>query len=173
MFADPVKILKNFGLKEDAIVADLGAGTGFYSVAVGTMVPRGKVYAVEISKDFLATIRHKAREAHLHNVEIILGDVEKRGGTKIGDSVADAVIASNILSQVRDKENFVLEIKRILKPRGRVLFIDWSSDSVFPIKIAVPKSLAEEMFVKKGFKVEKDVNAGAHHYGMILMKINE
>ena len=39
------------------VVADLGAGTGFYSIAAGQMVPKGKVYAVEVVKDFLMTIR--------------------------------------------------------------------------------------------------------------------
>ena len=56
MFSDPVKNLKQFGLREDMIVADLGAGTGFYSMAVAEMVPKGKVYAIEIQKDFLTTV---------------------------------------------------------------------------------------------------------------------
>jgi len=93
MFTDPVKNLKAFDLREDNIVADLGAGTGFYSLAAGDIVSRGKVYAVELQKDFLDTIKRKVLEAHLNNVEIILGDVEKLGGTKIGNGIADAVIA--------------------------------------------------------------------------------
>ena len=90
MFTDPVKNLKFLGLKENAIVADLGAGTGFYSLAAGHIVTKGKVYAVEIVKDFLATIKNKVKEAHLNNVEIIWGDIEKIDGTKIRDGVVDA-----------------------------------------------------------------------------------
>ena len=52
MFTDPVKNLKLFGLAEDMIVADLGAGTGFYTLAAARMTPQGKVYAIEIQKDF-------------------------------------------------------------------------------------------------------------------------
>ena len=62
MFSDPVKNLKALGLREDNIVADLGAGTGYYSVAAGILVPRGKVYAVEVVKDFLDTIKNKIKE---------------------------------------------------------------------------------------------------------------
>lgn len=170
MFTDPVKNLKAFGLKENDIVADLGAGTGFYSVAAGKMVPRGKVYAVEISKDYLATIKHKATDARLHNIEIILGDVEKRGGTKIKDNIVDAVICSNILFQLADKESFVGEVKRILKPKGRVLLIDWSSSPVVNPQMSISKNKAREIFEVKGFVYEGEINAGAHHYGMIFIK---
>ncbi len=117
MFSDPIKNLKAFGLRENNIVADLGAGTGYYAVAAGRMVPRGKVYAVEIVKDYLTTIKNKAKEAHVSNVDCIWGDIEKVGGTKIGTGVVDAVIVSNTLFQVEDRNNFLEEIKRILKSK--------------------------------------------------------
>ena len=170
MFTDPVKNLKAFGLKENNIVADLGAGTGFYSIAAGTLVPRGKVYAIELQKDFLETIKSKIKEARLENVEIIWGNVEKIGGTRIGDNIADAVIASNILFQVEDKDKFIEEIKRILKSQGRVLLIDWLESSIMGATAVIPKNKAREMFEKKGFVLEREIDAGAHHYGIILIK---
>ena len=170
MFSSPIKNLKSFGLKDDNVVADLGAGTGHYTLAVAEIVPRGKVYAVEIQKDFLTTIKNRAKEAHLHNVEIIWGDVEKIGGTKIADGKVDAVIASNILFQVEHKEKFIEEIKRILKKDGRVLFIDWSEKSIFQNTAIVPKDMAILMFEKQGFVIERNIDAGEHHYGMILIK---
>jgi len=170
MFTDPVKNLKMLGLKETDIVADLGAGTGFYSVAAGTLVPQGKVYAVEIVRDFLVTIKNKVREARLNNVEIIWGDIEKLGGTNLGDSVTDAVIVSNVLSQVQDKEKLILEIKRILKQKGKVLLIDWSQPSVLGATAIIPKNKAREMFEKYGFIWQRDINTGEHHYGMILIR---
>jgi ubiquinone/menaquinone biosynthesis C-methylase UbiE len=170
MFTDPVKNLKAFGLKEDNIVADLGAGTGYYSIAAGALVPRGKVYAVELQKDFLTTIKNKVIEAHLTNIETLWGNVEKIGGTKIGDNVVDAVIASNILFQVEDKTQFIEEVKRILKPQGRVLLIDWSESSIMRATAVISRNNAREMFEKKGFVLEREIDAGAHHYGMILIK---
>lgn len=170
MFADPLKNLKAFILKENDVVADLGAGTGYYSIAAGTLVPGGKVYAVEIVKDFLSTIEKRVKEAHLHNVEILWGNVEKIGGTKIGDSAIDAAIVSNILFQVEDKEHFILEIKRILRPKGRVLLIDWSEVSILQTPSIVPKDKAEKMFGSAGFVLEREIDAGTDHYGMIFIK---
>lgn len=170
MFSNPLKNLRAFGLREDNIVADLGAGTGHYSVILGALVPKGKVYAVEVQKDYLDTIKNKVKEAHLENVEIIWGNIEKIGGTKIGNNVVDAVIASNILFQVEDKDKFIEEIKRILKTKGRVLFIDWSEASVLGATKIIPKSKAREMFEEKGFVFEQDIDAGVHHYGIIFRK---
>lgn len=170
MFTDPLKNLKSFGVKEDNIVADLGAGTGHYTLAAGHIATRGKVYAVEVQKDYLDTIKNKVREAQLSNVEIIWGDVEKIGGTKIADSVVDTVIASNILFQVEDKANFILEIKRILKPKGRVLLIDWSEASVLQNAGLISKDKARVMFEQKGFLLEREIDAGEHHYGIIFIK---
>lgn len=170
MFTDPLKNLKSFGIKEDNVVADLGAGTGHYTLAAGRIATRGKVYAVEVQKDFLDTIKNKIKDAHLGNVEIIWGNVEKLGGTKIADGVVDVAIASNILFQVEDRENFILEIKRILKPKGRVLLIDWAEASVVRGANIVSKEKARVMFETKGFIVEREINAGDYHYGIILIK---
>lgn len=170
MFTDPIKNLKTLGLHENMIVADLGAGTGFYTIPLSFMVPRGKVYAIDIQKDFLTTIRNKIKEAQLTNVECFVGDVEKKGGSKIKDKTLDAVIASNILFQLENKDGFIDEIKRILKPEGRVLLVDWSSGSIsFPhMDKIIPKSKAREMFERKNFFLERDIDAGTHHYGIIL-----
>lgn len=173
MFTEPIKNLKTFGLREDMIVADLGAGSGFYTIPLAQMVPKGKVYAIEIQKDFLTTIKNKGREAHLGNLECLLGDVEKIGGTKIKDAILDAVLASNIFFQIENKDKFIEEIKRILKPNGKLLIIDWSlSGSVFGVSFdkIISKDKVREMFENKGFIWERNIDAGSHHYGIIFKK---
>lgn len=171
MFTNPVKNLKAFGFREDMIVADLGAGTGSYAIPLAQLLPKGKVYAVEIQRDFLTTIKNKGEEAHLNNLECILGNVEKIGGTKIRDHILDVVIASNILFQVADKERFIEETKRILKQSGRVLLVDWS-DNNLPIGPRLDKIVKKEkalsLFEENGFQIEREIDAGAHHYGIIF-----
>lgn len=172
MFTDPVKNLKAFDLRENMLVADIGAGSGFYSIPVAKMVPMGKVYAIEIQKDFLTTIKNKANENHIHNIEYIVGNVEKIGGTKLKDKLVDAVIASNIFFQVEDRDKFLEEIKRILKPGGKILLIDLSDNSSafnFGFHKIVTKNSAREMFERKGFIWQKDIDAGDHHYGIIFI----
>ena len=171
MFADPVKNLRAFDLEPSDIVADLGAGTGFYAIAAAHMVPQGKVYAIEIIKDFIVKIKSKVNEARLKNVETLWGDVEKPGGTKIGTEIVDKVLASNILFQVQDKNKFIGEAHRILKPGGKLMLIDWSPDlSALVPKGAIPKAKARAMLEESGFTWQRDINAGEHHYGMIFKR---
>jgi ubiquinone/menaquinone biosynthesis C-methylase UbiE len=173
MFTDPEKNLKMFGLREDMIVADLGAGTGFYSLLVAPTLSRGKVYAVEIQPDFVAEIRSRAANGKCQNLECLWGDVEKPGGTKIKDELVDAVIASNILFQVENKGRFITEAKRILKPGGKLLLVDWSPEpNAFGSKLscALSKVKARAMFEENGFIHQRDIDTGEHHYGMILEK---
>src|ERR1035437_5757679 len=173
MFADPEKILKQFGIAENMIVADLGAGSGFYSIPTAQIVHAGKVYAVEVQKDFLKTIQNKANDAHLTNINFIWGDIEQIGGTKIKDGILDRVIASNVLFQVQDKQKFLDEAYRILKSEGKLLLIDWADASLSmgprPDSI-IKKDKAREMLEKKSFIFERDIDAGAHHYGMTFKK---
>jgi len=173
MFADPIKNLKQFGLRENMIVADLGAGTGFYALAAARLVPLGKVYAVEMVKDYIATVRNRAKEAHLHNLECYQGDVEKKGGTKLRDGLADAIICSNILSQTDNREGFLAEVKRILSPAGKIMLVEWTNglSSIGPHQERlVSKEKALDLFKRGGFVLEREIDAGSHHYGMILKR---
>jgi ubiquinone/menaquinone biosynthesis C-methylase UbiE len=63
-----------------------------------------------------------------------------------------------------------LEIKRILKPGGKVLVVDWSEVSALSPVNLVTSAKAQMMFEKAGFKVENSFNAGDHHYGLILIR---
>ncbi len=171
MFSDPLKNLKTLELRENSIVADLGAGTGFYTIPAGVIAHKGKVYAVDIARDFLETIKNKVEEYNLHHVQIICGNVAMPDGTQIGDSIVDAVIVANVLFQVEDKHQLIDEVKRILKSKGRVLFTDWYPDSfVISSRMAIPKEKARALFEQKGFIVDREINTGDHHYGMILIK---
>ena len=103
MFTDPLKNLKTFEIKETDIIADLGAGTGFYSILAAQIANKGKVYAIEISKDFIQTIVSKIKDLKLDNIECLWANVEKIGGTKLVDAVVDKVIASMVFFQFMDK----------------------------------------------------------------------
>ena len=173
MFTKPVNNLKHLDLSHDMIIADLGAGTGFYSLSASSLVPFGKVYAIDINQDFLKTISNQAREKKIKNLETLHAELEKKGGSKLKDSLIDRVIVSNILFMISDRKVFLKEANRILKDGGKVLFVDFDPNSPI-LKNTKHKTLtqneARKLFEEASFVYERDFMTGDHHYGMIFTK---
>lgn len=171
MFADPLKNLKAFDLRENMLVADLGAGSGFYSLAAAQLIPNGKVYAVEIDRDYVTLVKNKARDQKITNLECFWGDIEQLEGTHIKAHIIDRAIVSNVFSQMSDRVTFLKELKRILKPDAEVLFIDWSPGLSLTTEhrdISIPKDTVLSVWQHAGFVWVRDIDAGSNHYGMIL-----
>ncbi len=175
MFSDPQKNLEQFGLAPGSRVADLGSGAGFYTFPAAKMAgPRGRVYAIDISKDMLTKIKHAADQSGLANIEALWGNVEKLGGTRLADASVDAALACNTLFQLEEKKDFPFEVKRILKPRGRLLVVDWkeSFGGMGPqAEDVVSAEAARTLFEKAGFTFEREIPAGEHHYGIIFRRV--
>ncbi len=174
MFSDPRSNIEQFRLDPGMIVADLGAGSGHYSlIASRAIAPTGRVYAVDVQKDLLLRLKADASRLHIGGIEILVGDLEHLGGTKIREASVDRVIASNILFMIENKKNFVNEIKRILKKNGKVLFIDWSSSfghmGPHPEQV-IYKEQGMKLFTDAGFVYEREIGAGDHHYGLVLRR---
>lgn len=171
MFSDPVSNLSKFGLTSGMKVVDLGAGSGFYAlIAAREVGAAGRVYAVDVQKELLERLRSIGTAQGLHNIEVVWGDAEKIGGTKLREGIADRVIASNILFQIEKPDDLSLEIKRILKPGGKLLVIDWSEISNIGPKTVFSAMQAQTLFEKAGFKLEQSFAAGDHHYGLVFSK---
>lgn len=174
MFADPHHLIAQFELQSGARVADLGAGSGELSIAAAWEVGEaGRVYAVEVQKELVERLKNAARDARVQNVETLWGDIERPEGTHLKDGVVDAVVCSNVLFQVEDKPGFVAETKRILKPGGRLLVVDWTDSfnhmGPHPDHVVTERA-ARELFEQGGFQLVKRIAAGSHHYGMIFRK---
>ncbi len=172
MFSDPQHNIEQLGISAGAIVADLGAGSGFYSIeAAKAVVPGGKVYAVDVQKDLLERLKNEAQRQHISNLEVLVGDLEKLGGSRIKDGSCDVCIASNILFMLDDKKSFLLEAKRVLKPNGRLLLVDWAASfsQMGPLQDhIVYKDDARKLAESAGFRFEREIDAGSHHYGIIF-----
>lgn len=174
MFSDPENNIKQLALAPGMFVADFGSGSGFYSLAAARAVmPGGKVFAIDIQKSLLEKLKNGAKQDQLNNIDIVWGDLEHLGGTKLREGLVDAVIIANIFFQIENKKNLCLEAKRVLKPNGRVLVVDWS-DSFSGLgpqeKDVISKMKMTLLFQDQGFVLDREISAGAEHYGLIFRK---
>ncbi|MFZ2522470.1 MAG: class I SAM-dependent methyltransferase [Minisyncoccia bacterium] len=175
MFSDPIKNIEQCGIQAGMDIADFGSGSGHYSMAASrALISTGRVYAIDVDKELLTRLKNNSTKEGLYNIEVVWGNVEKPNGAKLRDSSVDLVFICNLLFQLDDKVGAIKEAKRILKPGGRVLVIDWSDSfgGIGPKPIdVVKKPKAKELFEKQGFSIDREISAGAHHYGLIFKKM--
>lgn len=171
MFSDPGANLAKLVVTDGMRVADLGAGSGFYTIESAKRVgASGRVYAIDVQKSLLERIRTMASSQRLANVEVVWANAEKIGGTKLKDALVDRAIVSNILFQVAKQDDFALECKRIVKPGGKLMVIEWSGKDATSPQTLIPQQKAQQLFEKSGFRLESTFPAGYHHYGMIFAR---
>lgn len=174
MFSDPQKNIEQFNLGPGNYVADFGSGQGHYTFAAAKAVGLGgKVYSIDVQKDILEKLKSEASTKRINNIEVVWANIEKVGGTRLRDNSMDAVIAANVFFQLENKNESCLEIRRILKPGGRLLLVDWSNSfgNMGPqSKDVFYKEKAVELFEKNGFAEDRTISAGSQHYGIIFRK---
>ena len=171
-FSTPRENVLQLGLREGLKVGDFGAGSGHYSRAAAAMVgSSGRVYAVDVQEDVL---KHLKLNTHIHHqgiIDTIWGDIEKPGGSHLRDASLDAVILANTLFQIENRPGLLGEIKRVLKPDGKLMVVDWAGSygGMGPaIEQVVSEHDAEALFINGGFHKVKSFRAGPHHYGIIF-----
>jgi len=171
-FSSPRENVLQLGLREGARVGDFGAGSGHYTRALAPIVgPSGKVYAIDVQEDVLKHLRINSHEHHLISIETVWGDIEHPGGTHLRDGSLDAVVLANTFFQIEHHAGLVGEMKRVLKPDGKLLVVDWAGSfgGMGPAaEKVVSEHSAEEFFATNGFHKVKSFKAGAHHYGIIF-----
>jgi predicted methyltransferase len=120
------EIINRLGLKPGQVVADLGAGTGVFSVPMAKAVAaNGKVYAVEIDKGFFPMIDAKAKEAQLSNVRTVPGEFTD---PKLPAQDVDLAFMHDVLHHVEDRASYLKNAARYIKPGGRFVVIDYRAD---------------------------------------------
>lgn len=171
-FAHPARNVVMLEIEPGATVADFGAGSGHYTLELARAVgERGHVYAVDVQPDLLRRIKNEAGRQSLQNIEIIVGDISRRHGTKLRDRSVDMVLMSNILFQTEHKEAALSEGHRILKPGGRLAIIDWSERAlgIGPSPRHVYKREEALRDARAcNFHFIDHFPAGAHHYGLLF-----
>lgn len=170
-FSEPKATVLQLGLREGMKVADLGSGSGHYAHAAAAIVGHdGKVYAVEVREDMLKHIKESVHHRHRGIIEPVWGDIERAGGTMLRDQSMDAAILANVLFQTQDRRGLLAEIKRILKPGGKLLVVDWAGSygGMGPtLEKVVPEHAALELCVEGGLHKVKSFRAGPHHYALV------
>ena len=129
----PDLLLKTLKLKPGDVVADIGAGTGYYSWRLAKLVgEKGLVYAVDIQQEMLDALATKMAERKITNVKGVLGTITD---PKLPPRSVDLVLMVDVYHEFDHPFEMVQAICRSLKPGGRVVFVEFrAEDPKVPIK---------------------------------------
>jgi SAM-dependent methyltransferase len=141
----PSKLLPALKLKHGDAVADIGAGSGYYTFRLAKEVgPKGKVFAVDIQKEMLAIIRQRMKAERLTNVVPILG-TEK--DPKLPESSVDLILLVDVYHEFAYPFEMVEAMVKTLKPKGRIVFVEFRKEDP-----NVPIKLVHKMYQKQVLK---------------------
>ena len=170
-FLNPIEVLKNLELKSDMSAADFGCGSGGWALPLAKKLFDGTVYAIDILEEPLSALRGRMQLEKVSNIKPIRSNLENKNGSTLPDSSVDLVLMTNLLFQCENKKIVLEEGKRILKPRGKILVVDWKKDN--PLTTEVEYVSIEE--IKKigkeiSLEIEKEFEAGSYHWGLIFVR---
>jgi len=128
----PSKAVIGLELKPDAVVADIGSGSGYYTFRIAPLVPEGKVIGVDIQPEMVAFLGQKAAKLEVANVEAHLGKIDS---VQLPAASVDAVILVDAYHEFSHPHEMMQSVVHALKPGGRVYLLEYrAEDANVPIK---------------------------------------
>ena len=128
----PDAVVDNMNLAADDVVADIGAGSGYFSFRIARKVPNGKVLAVDIQPEMLALIENTKASEGLDNVEGILGQIDD---PNLPPDSIDAAIMVDAYHEFSHPFEMINGIYNALRPGGRIFLLEYrDEDASVPIR---------------------------------------
>ena len=129
----PTKAVAALRLKPGQIVADIGAGSGYYSMLLARAVgATGRVYATDIQPEMLALIQQKLSANGIRNIDTVLGTATD---PKLPADSLDLAVMVDVYHELQQPQVFLRALKRTLKPDGRLVLIEFrKEDRRVPIR---------------------------------------
>lgn len=144
IFLSPKKCIQRLDLKEDHVVLEIGPGPGYFSVDTAKALKKGKLVLLDIQQEMLDIAKKRLQKRKIENVEYILCDSVK---FDFGDESFDRVFMVTVIGEIKNKENYLSEIHRILKNDGVLSISELAGD---PDKLSI--SELKSLLLANGFK---------------------
>ncbi len=129
----PEKVLDILHIKEGSTVADIGAGTGYFSLRLAKRVgAQGRVLATEIQPQMLSFLKDNMRAASLKNIDLILCTPTD---AKLPENALDLALMVDVYHELAYPEETIKQVRKALKSDGRLVLIEYrGEDPDVPIK---------------------------------------
>lgn len=152
------RAVRSMQLNKKSVVADIGAGSGYYTFRIASRVPEGKVYAVEIQDRFIKMLNDKKRENGITNVEVVKGDTLT---INLPLNSVDIAIMVDVYHELSWPKEIINSIKKCLKPDGKLMLMEYRGEDpkvrIRRLHKTTVEQLKKEM-QSHGFELERRVD---------------
>ena len=121
----PNRVIQALELKPSEVVADIGAGTGYFTFRIAPLVPRGRVLAVDIQQEMLDIIRRRATDLDINNVETILGS---ETDPNLPEESIDLALIVFSYTQFSHPFEMMQNVIQAVQPGGRVVLVEYRGE---------------------------------------------
>ena len=163
-------LVQGLDLKQTDMIADIGAGSGYFSFRIAKLVPQGKVFAVDISPQMIGIVRSKMAKEKITNVIPIQSTIKQ---TKLPPNSVDAALIVDAYHEFSHPLEMATSIIDSLKPGGKLILIEYRmEDPSVPIKLLhkMTEKQAKAEMKNAGFKWEKTLRMLPQQHFMIFRK---
>lgn len=121
----PHEVIQALQLKPDALIADIGAGTGYFAVRLAHMLPKARVFGVDSEPDMVKYLGERAQREGLNNLSVVAAEP---GNPRLPEKV-DLILLVDVYHHVDKREQYFRQLQQSLRPQGRLAIIDFRLDS--------------------------------------------
>jgi predicted methyltransferase len=162
----PHEVIQALRPKPDAVIADIGSGTGYFAVRFANMVPKGRVYGVDIEPDMVKYLAERAKRERRDNLIALAGAADDPA---LPEKV-DLMLMVDVFHHIEDRGAYFRRLRGSLKPGGRIAIIDFRLDSPEgPPKAAriAPERVRAELEVA-GYKLDAQHSFLPNQYFLVF-----
>ena len=167
----PERVLRAMGVRRGQVVADVGAGPGFWTLPLARRVgPRGHVFALDPEPAALEMLRRRLAKARVRNVTPVLNDDD---APLLPEAACDLVMIVNVYHHFAEPAAFLERVARCLKPGGRLVNIDWADRDTPkgpPARRRIPPAVFLRHARRAGLVLVKEHDFLPYQYFLVLRR---
>jgi len=169
-YQKPHEVLKALNIKPGEIIADIGAGSGYFTFRLSHFVgDKGKVYAVDVSPDMILHINRSIRDQKANNVVTVLADPDD---PLLPDQSVNRFFICEVWHHIENQTKYLTLMKKMLKPGGEVVMIDFQKKE-FPVGPPMNMRIAREDVIKRlesnGYRLTKEHTFLPYQYFLVFV----
>ena len=167
-------IIQRMPIWEGVTIADFGSGSGIFTIEMAKQLNQsGSILAIDLLEQPLRFLMENAKRQNVaHLITTKVCDLENKTLGNSFQNYFDVVTIINVLFQVKNKEAMLKEAKRILKPNGFLIIVDWESykiplnEKLYPVE----KNELISLVTNFDFKTKENIKLSNTHFGLIFIK---